>query len=325
MPDKLVTFIDLLGFSNISMSDTFGAQNLLWNSQQILEERLIDVKSHPIESYDNPSVRKLAEQTSLNSCEMFLPGSDSIFMVSDDATKFIPQLSHFLLSCFLFTASEYAHPSDPAQPHKVTTKVFGKGGSISEVDANWYPTLFRGGIYYGDVADMPTTAIVNKEVIKTMNICGPAVVNAVMLEKFAKGPRLFCHEWVRDVVSHEYESYFVEVTRKRQANSACENSDSHEKALELLWPAFHFNPENDCKIEVFEINDLLIPAINLWLAYRSQCFGIHYFEFLRLVIRSALVFFNSTPCASRAHELIQGRLISSGLEAELETLMMNDL
>jgi len=321
MPDKLVCFIDLLGFKNITVNDGFGAQNLLWNSQQILEERLLDARSHPIDSYGVPSVRELADQTYFDSCEMFLPGSDSIFMVSDDVTRFIPQLSHFLLSCFQFTSSEYAHPSDPTQPHKVTVRVIGRGGSVSEVEANWYPTLFRGGMYYGDVSDLPAKAIVNRKEIKTANICGPAVVHAVGLEKSGKGPRLFCHEWVRDIVDPKYESYFVEIRREQEAVERCEGGNSNEKIYELLWPAFHYNHSNDCGVEIYEINGLLLPAINLWLAYRSQCFGKHYLEFLRLVIRSALMFFDSTPCAARARDLIQSRLVEAGLQSEVAALM----
>ncbi len=99
-----------------------------------------------------------------------------------------------------------------------------------------------------------------------------AVVEAVRLKGKDKGPRLFC-------TAEFYENLTDE--ESRQIVIPTESKDIYE----ILWvmPYIKESPSgiNECR-EMLEI------SLNLWQYFNHKDFGVHYFRFLELVVRSIL-------------------------------------
>ena len=146
--DKCVAYLDILGFGNFTRSDPQAALELISDYHAIITSRITDDKLHPPDSYPN-ELRRLASQRSVDSFECFLPYSDSIFIVAQDADRFLPQLSTFLIHSFTFTAHMFDAASRPDDP-----TAFERGGR-----QHLYPLLFRSGVSYGGVLPLGMNAI----------------------------------------------------------------------------------------------------------------------------------------------------------------------
>lgn len=300
--DKIVAYLDILGFGNHTYTNVEEALELLSDYQTIINQKIIDNKLHPPSSYSS-QLQDLAKQNIIDSFEYFLPFSDSLFIQSSTANDFIKQISSFLLDCFLLKSNNYYTPEDPSDPSKVTIKEIGiENGKVVKKDKpyHWHPLLFRGGISYGNTCVFDINAIVGSNLTKIKNIAGPALVKAVKeLETSGKGPRLFCDIEFIGQLDDEINKYCKEL------------SDSH---YEILWPAFHFIKGNDLKSESSKICELIRPVANLWKAYNHLSFGIHYWEFLRLVVGASIKYFETQGDRKVAEEAISNCLKSIGLE-----------
>ena len=166
--------------------------------------------------------------------------------------------------------------------------------------------LFRGGISYGETYVFDINAIVDSNLTKIKNIAGPALVKSVKeLEPLGKGPRLFCDLEFTDQLDEEAKKYCKIL------------SDNH---YEILWPAFYFIKSNDLQSESSKICELIRPVANLWKAYNHLSFGIHYWEFLRLVVSASIRYFEIQGNRKVAEEALSNCLKSVGLEIKEKKL-----
>lgn len=278
---KCIAYLDLLGFKNYvtSNKNCAYAANVLISVNIILKTLLIDQNNHPADSYEEESLKKLAERTSVTSFESLLPLSDSIFITSNEANLFIEQLSSFLLSCFRFYASQYVNPEDPEYPEHVNERVFDiQKKEFVDKPSKWYPVLFRGGISSGEVLYDDVISIDKRKkpsAQTTPNIIGKGVVQAVQLEGSGKGPRLFIDN-----------NFYKKLNKK---NKKFVRKDTNGNKY-FLWPVFQMSEMNSYENAWFELRSLVDASINLWKAYRNKPYGEHYLEFMKLVMDSFVCF-----------------------------------
>ena len=167
---KCVAFLDILGFSSYICSDANLAQesamDMLSTINFIFKNRVSDHRLHPWHSYC-PSLQPHAQRTDIDSFECFLPMSDSIFIIGNDANIFIDQVSSFMCSCFNYVSNAYLNPIDNNAPERVIAKQFkideSDGLIVDEVEVQWYPHIFRGGISYNDAVILQMTSLMRNE------------------------------------------------------------------------------------------------------------------------------------------------------------------
>ena len=95
MAQKVVAYIDLLGFSNCVMNNPEEAIMMLSHFNTILSTLNFEREVHPSEGYE-PSLQGLARRTSNESFEHFMPFSDSVFLASANCSDFVMQLGSFV-------------------------------------------------------------------------------------------------------------------------------------------------------------------------------------------------------------------------------------
>lgn len=292
---KICAFLDILGFRSYILSDTNGALSLLEDYQDVLNQKIIDNKLHPPESYSDKDLKETAKKCLIDSFEYFLPFSDSILIVSNDPNLFIIQISHFVLDCFMLSSNLYTHPDNKEFPTTVRE------------NEHWYPLLFRGGIVYEDVIAIEINSIEGSNLNVITNLSGKAVVKSVSLEKFDKGPRLFCNKEFIDLLSNDVKYLILSL-----------EDGEH---FEILWPAIIYNEFNDCKIEIHEFINIFIPAVNLWKAFNHLKEGIHYYKFLKLIVKSTISFFEWKGYLKEAKEFVSNIINDQGLELKKSDLV----
>ena len=257
---KICTYLDLLGFSNYMNSNFEDAILLVENYQNILQMGF-NISDGEFSSFSD-----------------FLPFSDSIFIVSEDADTFIKDISHFLINCFLFTAHEYTYPIDKAKPTKVKITNIGfniekENIEVTEIEKNWYPTIFKGGVSFGDVETFTQNGLHNKTFFEQRNLAGKGIVNSVAMEKSGRGPRLFTDSSFINLLNNENRNKFI---------------TGHNNISEILWPIEVFIEGNPIEHEFLNSFDKLMnPAINLWRAYEKTPVGEIYYNLIRLITLSA--------------------------------------
>lgn len=294
--EGVFAFLDLLGFSEYVRTDLVGAALLLESQRTTLNTRLDDANVY---QRNGTPLSALAADHLVTSFDHFLPFSDSIFIASATPDQFVRQLATFLASAFTFTGHTFSFPADPAHPERVGIRRFGATGA-SEEQENWYPALWRGGLSFGRVELLGTHALADGERIEVPMLVGAPVVEAVRLEKNSgKGPRLFCAPTFKEhLTDANVLPYFVPVAEK-----ACD---------EFLWPAFLFHDHDKPLLELHQTQELLSPAINLWNAKRATNVVDHYFEFVRLIARSAIKWAECHGVADAGREQLRKQFVALG-------------
>lgn len=307
--ERIVAFLDLLGFKEFMSQDKEGAIRLLWNYETILASKEIEDKIHPVESYQK-ELQKLAEKRSASSFEYFLPFSDSLIITSREevADVFLKQLGDFILATFLFTTREYTKEGHPTIVD--VTHIIDKGGGIFEkkvVKEQWFPTLFRGGISFGDAEVLEVGAIISKKVKESYCVAGCAVIEAVDLEKETRTPGLI----------------FKDSVYKKIKDGDVKNRYVYKKGeyFELLWPALHFIEENKPEGELQKFSDIFVPAVNLWKAYSHLSCSDLYFNFLKLIIKSTYLFFKDKIGEESITVMIKGQIAATKIEYKTSELL----
>ena len=260
--DKICTYLDLLGFSNYMNTNFEDAMLLVENYQNILQMGFS------------------VEDDEFSSFSDFLPFSDSIFILStkEEANTFIKDISHFLINCFLFTAHAYTHPVNKSKPTVVKIKNIGysiekKDVDVKEIEKNWYPTIFKGGISFGDVESFSQQGLHDKKFFDQRNLAGKGIVSSVAMEKLGRGPRLFTDSTLINLLNSENRNKFI---------------IGHNNISEILWPIEVFIEDNPIDHEMLNsFNKLMDPAINLWKAYEKTPVGEIYYNLLKLISISA--------------------------------------
>ena len=264
--NKICTYLDLLGFSNYMNSNFEDAMLLIENYANILQMGF-NISDNEFSSFNE-----------------FLPFSDSIFILSDDANSFIQEISHFLINCFLFTAHEYSFPIDKEKPTKVTIKEVGfniekKDIEVKEIERNWYPTIFKGGISYGDVETFSQRGLHNKLFFDQRNLAGKGIVSSVAMEKMGRGPRVFTDSSFISLLDEQNRTKYI---------------IGRNNISEILWPIGIFIEDNPILSELENnYEKLMNPAINLWKAYEKTAVGEIYFNLMKIITLSAQRFAES--------------------------------
>lgn len=283
-----IAYLDILGFAGYCQRDVNVAIDLLQNYKFVVDQKITD-ESFPYDS----QLEKFAEERLITSFDYFLPFSDSLFIQSSTQSSspdlFLRQLSHFIIACFTLTSTYYSNPSNPHDPAKVEGSNIEFNGKklIRNPQTKYYPPLlFRGGISFGEAVTFQVNAINGRKLTPITNIAGKALVKVVKeLEPTDKGPRLFLDCDFYQELNDDTRKYCRKIMRKDFAS---------ENLYEVLWPAF----DDDIS------NDLLCPAINFCIAYKNKDWGVHYYEFVKLVINSLLKF--DTP-REQIEKLIQSK------------------
>jgi len=300
--ERIVAFLDLLGFKEFMSQDKEGAIRLLWNYETILAVKKIEDNIYPVASYKK-ELQKLAEKRSASSFEYFLPFSDSIIITSLETTPdlFLKQIGSFILETFLFTGREYKNKEYPTIVE--TTHIIDKGGGKFDkkiVKEQWFPTLFRGGVAFGDVEILEKCAVISGKAKKSYCVAGSAVIEAVTLEKKDRAPGLvFGESFYQKIDSDDIKNRYV-----------CKENGYYK----LLWPALHFIEENKPEGELEKFRDIFIPAVNLWKTYSHLSSADLYFNFLKLIIKSTFSFFKGKIKEEKIDLMINDQIARVGIE-----------
>ncbi|MBQ9546383.1 MAG: hypothetical protein IJU90_03755 [Bacteroidales bacterium] len=289
--NKVVAYLDLLGFSECVQNDLDEAIMMLSHSNTILKILISDRILHPSESYDCFELQNLARRTSIESFDGFKPFSDSAFITSDNCSEFVMQLGNFVLKAFQFNADCFAYPENSEDP-TISHYVGMESSSPNKihtvcVECHEHPVLFRGGLAYGNVIETKQTGLSNGQKTDCFNLMGDAVVRAVSMEyvgkaseeRKIKGPRLVFDESVYKHLSDDVKLY-------------CRPLPENESYYEILWPAMGYILENKHSFEeeICHFHELFDPAYNLWRFYKKNNpkVAVHYEKFLELIVSSAI-------------------------------------
>lgn len=322
---RYVAFLDALGFATHVGENLEGAMNILVDANMVIKTRLFDAskKDHP------ETIKYLAKRHSVEAFESYLPLSDSIFIVGRDANDFIEQLSSFLCDCFHSNLHLYTHPDDKDNPTKYVQTVYKIGSQdVAVREARAFPTIFRGGIAYGDVAYVDAISIFRNEDIlssqekgflkgfgsktgigTTLNIAGNAVVNAVMLEQCGgKGPKLYIDENTYQALS-DYNKKFVLIDKVFDK----ENNHTYE-VKHFLWTAYFPIVSNGIDIGWNECSNLLRGVLNLLNMYAEKPdLATQYSEFANIVIQGFIKAFEND--AGKMKINIEQLLAENGIDS----------
>lgn len=310
MNEKIVAFIDLLAFSNNVRKNTGDGMMAFSNYNTILHSKIQDSIMHPIDSYPN-ELKELVKNTSIDSFEYFIPFSDSIFIVSNDANSLITQLSSFLYNCFHITSHFYINPKDPSDPTKGEMLSFALNdeGQItsSVIDAHYFPTIFRGGMAYGEVLPIDLWGIIDNKPEKRKTVAGKAVVRAVELENKVKGPRIVFEKNILDYL----ETQTIERYIRKIKNT---------NLYEILWPAIKYIPQNGER-DIQEFHEMFSCAINLWKGYNHTLYSEHYFCFIELIVASAIQYFGAMGYKDDILTVVKNAICNKNLNDKIDILI----
>jgi hypothetical protein len=287
MHTHIVAFLDLLGFSNYTKEDIVGTGRLLADQQEILGQRLSEAQ--------NPNlIGQIPEWMQVDGFHHFLPFSDSTLIIGNDPNKFLRQLADFLRACFLINSHAYFLPDDPEHPEKVRV-LDASLSAIKTAQEMWYPAQWRGALAIGEVHVFEVLGIARGKSLKVPNAIGPAIVEAVKLEKSGKGPRLFCPTRLPEHLTPDLREYFQPVHGLNGVS-------------EFLWPAVNFN-RTTFDPQMNDFYELWSPAVNLWKSKTKPHVAFeHYDQFLRLLIRSAVCSAKLVDATPTARDYIRNRI-----------------
>ena len=285
-----VAFLDVLGFSSYTEEDLAAAIGVLRHQQFILGEKLTNQLAYPPGIQDDARLRQVAEAHLVNSFLHFLPCSDSTFVVSEDAGKFLRQLSNLLIACLELVGEAYNEPENDARPEAVQVLDPATGRTIEE---NWFPPLWSGGLAIGTFRSFRLIGIENGTQYPVRNLAGTAVVKAVKVSSTARGPRLFCEAGFHRHFTDDILPFFRTVT---------------PAVTEVLWPAFKYLDGTNPRVEMNSFGDMWCPAVSLWRSKRGHRAFEHYDEYLRLLIRSLIAWGETVGMGGDAREFAQDRV-----------------
>ena len=299
MEDKVVIYLDLLGFSNFVNEDQDGAVEILRNFHDVLRIRRRFEQNQPASSMPDGQLKILAERNASDSFVHLIPMSDSMFIVSEQPDKVVEQLSTFLSNCFLYVAANYDSPTNVIQQPFTDVRVTASGNvERRHGRENWYPILFRGGISFGKLDVIENEGISYGQEVPFPNVVGQAVVRAVELEQIGlPGPRILV------------DGNFVEQLRRPVTKYLRRRG----QVWELLWPGFKYLEDDDERSQSYVFGELFSPAWILWKHYFGQRPERHYRAFLELIVRSHLAFAESASNPDLVNEFLNQKLDEVGL------------
>jgi len=255
MSDKIIAFMDLLGFRNFTRQDKISAIGMLQDYVTVLTTKKIeDILHHPD---SHPMITKeLAKRKSIYTFNYFVPFSDSIFIVSsgENPSMFLTQLGNFVLEAFLL----------------------GQLGLQNQSKKD-FPVLFRVGIEFGDIELIKAPLIDNEQIDNKIPIpVGKPVIEAVGMvdEKRIRCPDILLGPClIEKITDIDFKKKYIE---------------NHGQNNRLLWPAFIYEPDPNKFLDIFS------PAVYWWKYYSHTNYSDIYFNFLKLIIKSTISVFCDT-------------------------------
>ena len=308
----IVAFLDLLGFSALLRMDTEVALDNMNAFNNVIKTRFIDNKCHPIAEYkkqypNDAELHNSVEKSSVTAFSHMISYSDSLILGGTDYDLFIMQLANFVATTYI----NYSEPfrdsfSDINTVLNYKTAERGIDGNLLHHKAS--PVLFRGGISVGESVGFFEEYHIKDNELKrsSLNVTGVTYLNAVKLESFGRGPRLFCDKSVVDVVNEKTKKLIKVV-------------DKEKGIYEIVWTIEGCeatgNSSNKWENVVNRINDKMLPAaVNLYKYYRDDHhLELQYKELLKLVCEGIVKY--ATDECDRAEEAIN--LINKKLKDEL--------
>lgn len=309
----IVAFLDLLGFSALLQTDTEVALDNMNSFNNVIKTRFNDNKYRPLSEYEerypkDTNFHNYVKKSSVTAFEQMISFSDSLVLGGTDCDLFIMQLANFVATAYIEYSEPFRKPFTD-----ISTVLTNKAadvladGSIRYHKA--FPLLFRGGISVGkSIGFFDEYHIKNGELqLSSLNVMGLTYLNAVNLESFGKGPRLFCDKSVVDVVNEKTRRILKEV-------------DKEKGIYEIIWTIEGCEATGHCSTHKWEnvidrINDKMLPsAISLYQHYRkNEHLEVQYKELLKLVCEG-IVKYAADEC-NRAEDAI--RLINQKLSDRL--------
>jgi len=254
MSNKVIAYLDVLGFKNYLSTDIDSALDILFEIHSMIKSPY-DLKT--IDSFEN-----------------FIPFSDSIFISSTEPNKFVEQISSFLVDCFFINASYYRSPVDSTNPTKITRAYTDIRGNLKTVkNEHAFPIIFKGGISYGECFEAALYTIDNYKLGNNINLIGNGVVNAYALhESDIKCPGLYCDLSFINQLDNIKTQYVNKIDKD---------------IYEILWP-LNLYRSSSIDDSIIKFNSMFQPVVNLWKAYNHFKWGMQYYNLLKLLIRSTV-------------------------------------
>ena len=263
----IIAFLDLLGFKNVMKRNKLTASDALRNF------------NHSINTILDDSLH-LNERSTISSFEHLINISDSLIIgCITNPDLFIEQLCNLVSHIFI----TYSRPFEKA----ITDINDVKSDKVYSVNTlhKAFPLLFRGGVSCGEDVLFESVTHINNGVTKeALTVYGPPYIEAVLLEKACKGPRLFCNEKLIKLLD--------------KSKKVIRHVDSTNDLYEIVW-TYHacetLENSTDKKANIDKrINHFLLQrALNIYNYYLSDkntnndiC--QHYFEFIKLICRGIL-------------------------------------
>jgi hypothetical protein len=303
--DKIVAYLDLLGFSNFTQQDKLGAIRMLEDYLGVLDRKVIEADIHPSNSYPSEETKLLAKRKLIDTLSNLLPFSDSIIVTSEvkDPTLFLTQLGNFVLESFLLRQRGRLKTSDPISvPIKDITIQNNGQVTVQEKNENWFPVLFRGSVVYGEVEIAKSPSIIDNQVKPTRFAIGKAIVDVVRLEgKKTRCPDILLSPCIVNKIQNQsFKRAYVEI---------------NEGYNRLLWPAFNYDPDKTS----IKFSEMFRPAVDLWKYFSHlECSDV-YFNFLKLIIKSTMsVFCGTSESCMRTY--INNQIDDLGMSSKRDAL-----
>lgn len=306
---KVVAFLDLLGFSNNTRIDADAALLMIDDYHYVINNKIFDCKTHPELNEQN-------EGMCADSFECFLPFSDSVFIVSTNPDKFVKQVSDLMSRSFSINLNHYTDSNTIVNSAEKIINTYNESGEDSDKTTHKknyiFPVLFRGGVSFGNVSSIDITSKMNNEKTKTTNLIGIGVIDAVGLEKSGKGPRLFCNKNFHNQLSDAVKDKYIGVVKEGEL-------------FEIYWIVSNFNERNSIRTNLQEFDKYFDVAVKFWMANNHLDYGNQYFEFIKLIINGTIHYFKKTNDIDNTIIHIVKQIKNSGLELKMDTLINSTL
>lgn len=192
----IIAFLDLLGFSWLIENNLTAAYDNLNTFNRIIQTKIIDNKTHPIDSYDTKDgLQDFVRNSAISSFDNMISISDSLIIGAEDSDLFVKQLSNLVATAFIEYSESFRSPFTDLSTVE-NNKIYCVNSKLEYQPHMAFPILFRGGISVGAdvIFNKEGQIFQNKYSIDGLNVCGLSYVEAVRLERSGKGPRLFCHK-----------------------------------------------------------------------------------------------------------------------------------
>lgn len=268
----VVAFLDLLGFSELLRKNQDAAVTNLVYFNQALNTKFHDYEK--MKDMDTgKSLKEYIDDSSIKSFKDVISVSDSLIITSNDSDEFVKNISHLLSQLYIESNESYRTPYNE---ENVDSK---KSNSNDEYMKN-VPLLFRGGVSIGTDVAIPN-AVCIRDFIKNIGITisGRTYLDAVKLEKSGKGPHLFCNkdfaQSLKDKSCIRLYNVSFGIYEIVWSYWGCETHGKHSEHMENVD---------------FALENMLVPALNLYVYYRSHNpdFLIYYKELVEIVCRGIL-------------------------------------